>query len=78
MGGDDWRVALRAPVLQAEDDAEHDDHHDQEGAAILASALIGIPNLWQKNSCSFLYGRSAITAGFVLMVNGVTGGWAEK
>jgi hypothetical protein len=41
---------LGAPVLKAEDDPEHDDHHDQKGAIVLASAtaLIGITKLWQR------------------------------
>jgi len=42
---------LGAPVLETEDDGDHDDHHDQKGAIVLASAtaaLIGITKLWQS------------------------------
>jgi hypothetical protein len=44
------RVVLCAPILEAEDDADHDNHHDQKGAIVLASAtaLIGITKLWQR------------------------------
>jgi hypothetical protein len=44
------RVVLSAPVLKTEDDAEHDEHHEQKGAIVLASAtaLIGITKLWQR------------------------------
>jgi hypothetical protein len=57
------RVALCAPILQAKDDAEHDDHHDEKGAIVLASAtaLVGITKLWQKDSYAF-QGRYGFTA----------------
>ena len=74
MGGgrrDSWmvrgfegRIALCAPILQAKDDAKHDDHHDEKGAIVLASAttaLVGITKLWQKDSYAF-QGRYGFTA----------------
>jgi hypothetical protein len=45
---------LAAPVLHAEDYADHDDHHDQKGAAILAAATcIGVPNFGQREFLLF-------------------------
>ena len=72
-------VALGSPVLQAKDDAEHDNHHDQKGAIVLASAtaLIGITNLWQKYSYAF-QGRCGFTARLDLMVNGEGGDCADR
>ena len=42
------RVCLRAKILQANEDGDHDDHHDDQRLVVAATLLIGVSELCQK------------------------------
>ena len=42
------RIRLRAKVLQAKEDSDQDEHHDEQRPVVAAALLIGVLKLCQK------------------------------